>query len=79
MGKLLSMHPSDDQLELYLVGHSSAETERLVRKHSHSCSECLVRLDIVKEFILVFKTASTMRADHFTVLSGAGSFIRAKR
>ncbi len=57
MGKLFNVHPSDDQLDLYLVGHLSLEHERLIEEHYLDCAVCLDRLSSVAELIAVLKTA----------------------
>jgi hypothetical protein len=61
MGKLFNVHPSDDQLDVYLVGHLSFEDERLIEEHYFGCATCLDRLSAVKDFIAVLKT--TLQAD----------------
>ena len=58
MGKLFNVHPSDDQLDLYLVGHLSLEHERLIEEHYLTCGDCLDRLSSVAEFVAVLKTAA---------------------
>jgi hypothetical protein len=58
MGKLFNVHPSDDQLDLYLVGHLSLEHERLIEEHYLTCGDCLDRLSSVAEFIAALKTAA---------------------
>ena len=57
MGKLFNVHPSDDQLDLYLVGHLSLEHERLIEEHYIDCAVCLDRLSSIAEFIAVLRTA----------------------
>jgi hypothetical protein len=57
MGKLFNVHPSDDQLDVYLLGHLSLEHERLIEEHYLDCSVCLDRLSSIAEFIAVLKTA----------------------
>ena len=55
MAKLFSMHLSDDQLDLYLLGHLSPEQERFLEEHYLICPECLDRLSDVKEFMAVLR------------------------
>jgi hypothetical protein len=57
MGKLFNVHPSDDQLDLYLVGHLSLEHEYFIEEHYLDCSVCLDRLASITDFIAVLKTA----------------------
>jgi len=57
MGKLFNVHPSDDQLDLYLVGHLSLEQKRLIEEHYLDCAVCLDRLSSIAEFIAVLRTA----------------------
>lgn len=57
MGKLFNVHPSDDQLDLYLVGHLSLAHEQIVEEHYLDCTVCLDRLSSVAEFIAVLKAA----------------------
>lgn len=55
MAKLFSMHPSDDQLDLYLLRHLSPEDERFLEEHYLICPECLDRLSDLQEFIAVLR------------------------
>jgi len=55
--KLFNVHPSDDQLDLYLIGHLSPEQERFIEEHYLGCAVCLNRLSSIAEFIAVLKTA----------------------
>ena len=57
MGKLFNVHPSDDQLDLYLVGHLSLEQERFIEEHYFGCATCVDRLSAVEDFIAILKTA----------------------
>ena len=57
MGKLFNVHPSDDQLDLYLVGHLSLAHEQIIEEHYLDCTVCLDRLSSVSEFIAVLKAA----------------------
>lgn len=57
MGKLFNVHPSDDQLDLYLVGHLSLAHEQIIEEHCLDCTVCLDRLSSVAEFIAVLKAA----------------------
>jgi hypothetical protein len=57
MGKLFNVHPSDDQLDLYLVGHLSLAHEQIIEEHYLDCTVCLDRLSSVAEFIAVLKAA----------------------
>jgi hypothetical protein len=56
MGKLFSMHPSDDQLDLYCLGRLSLEAERLIEDHYLICAKCQERVGDVDEFIAVLRT-----------------------
>jgi hypothetical protein len=55
MGKLFSVHPSDDQLDLYLLNRLSLEQERLIEEHSLICAMCLDRLSLTADFIAVLR------------------------
>jgi len=57
MGKLFNVHPSDDLLDLYLVGHLSLEHEHLIEEHYLDCPVCLDRLSSITDFIAVLKIA----------------------
>ena len=58
MEKLFNVHPSDDQLDLYLVGHLLPKHERLIEEHYLKCAICLDRIASIAEFIAVLKTAA---------------------
>jgi len=51
MAKLFNMHPSDDQLDLYLVGHLCQREMRWVEEHYLTCTRCLDRLTVTADFI----------------------------
>jgi hypothetical protein len=55
MEKLFDIHPSEDQLDLYAVGHLSREHERLIEEHYLGCESCTERLCALSEFIAVLK------------------------
>jgi hypothetical protein len=56
MGKLFSMHPSDDQLDLYCLGRQSLEAERLIEDHYLICAKCQERVGEIDEFVAVLRT-----------------------
>jgi hypothetical protein len=55
MEKLFNVHPSDDQLDLYLIGHLSLEHRRRIEEHYLWCAKCLDRISSVTDFIAVLK------------------------
>src|SRR5579864_385064 len=55
MGKLFSMHPSDDQLDLYLVGHLSIQNQRLIEEHYLGCAICADRLSATADFVAALR------------------------
>jgi hypothetical protein len=61
MKKLLNMHPSDDQLDLYLLGHLSLEHEQLIEDHYLDCEICLDGLSDATDFIGVLKIIRATR------------------
>jgi hypothetical protein len=67
--KLFNAHPSDDQLDLYLVGHLSLENERLIEEHYLCCAICLDKLSGIADFIAVLKTAAQADRDLRRMLS----------
>ena len=58
MEKLFNAHPSDDQLDRYLVGHLLPKHERLIEEHYLKCAICLDRLAFIADFIAVLKAAA---------------------
>ena len=58
MEKLFNVHPSDDQLDLYLVGHLLLEHQRLVEEHYLGCAICFDRLAFIAEFITVLQAVA---------------------
>ena len=57
MAKLLIMHPSDDQLDLYMLGHLPPARERRLVEHYRECPQCLDRLAALADFIVLLKAA----------------------
>src|SRR5579864_4521702 len=55
MARLLGLHPSDDQLDLYLLGHLSIDDESLIEEHYLGCEFCLDRLSDTADFIALLK------------------------
>jgi hypothetical protein len=56
--KLFNAHPSDDQLDHYLVGHLLPKHELLIEEHYLTCAICLDRLASIADFITVLKAAA---------------------
>ena len=69
MEKLFNAHPSDDQLDLYLVGHVSLEHERMIEEHYLFCAICLDKLSGIADFITVLKTAAPADRDRWRARS----------
>ena len=69
MEKLFNVHPSDDQLDFYLVGHLSLEHERLIEEHYLCCTICLEKLSGIADFITVLKLAAQTDRDQRRALS----------
>lgn len=57
MAKLFSMHPSHDQLDLYLLGRLSPGQARFLEEHYLICPECVDRLSDLQEFIALLRAA----------------------
>ena len=51
MEELFYMHPSEEELDSYVVGGLSLEHERLIEKHYLSCADRIERLSTLVEFI----------------------------
>ncbi len=76
MGKPFNVHPSDDQLDFYLVGHLSPEDARLIEEHYLGCPVCLDRLSSVTDFIAVLRTAVQAYSPQPSLLPSIGTILR---
>lgn len=51
MAKLLRMHPSDDELDLYSIGRLSSDRTQLIEEHYLACPHCANRLTVIANLI----------------------------
>jgi hypothetical protein len=57
MERSFASHPSDDQIEVFLLGRATSVLSELIELHCFTCQDCVEKLEEQEQFLIVLRSA----------------------